>query len=230
MATETQTTDSQNNTGATGGDQTTTGDQTAQDQTTQQAADTSTTTTDKTGATDTTQADADGNAGDKKDGTDDKTRDKDTTAPIEYTFELPEGVTLDEEIGASVKEFAKEKNLTKEEAQKLIDLGVKQRTKEAEAFQQQRETWRESVRTDKEIGGEHLEANLSLAKKAVDAFGTPEAKQLLNESWLGDHPAIIKTFVAIGKAISEDKLVVTGGTPTGDGASIAQRMYPNMNP
>lgn len=155
-----------------------------------------------------------------------------TGEEIVYEFTLPEGVSLDEEIGTELKALAKEKNLTKDEAQKFLDLGVKQRMKEAEAFQRQRETWRETVRTDAEIGGANLEANLALAKKAVDAFGTPEAKELLLSSWVGEHPAIIKTFVAIGKAISEDGMVISSGSAASAAPADARRLYSRteMNP
>jgi hypothetical protein len=151
-------------------------------------------------------------------------------APVEYAFSVPEGVTLDEEIGNELKEFAKERKMSPEDAQKLLDLGVKQRLKEAETFQKQRDEWRENIRTDKDIGGEKLEASLSLAKRVVDTFGTPGAQELLNNSWMGDHPELVKTFVAIGKAISEDTLVTSAGSISVDEKTIAQRMYPNMNP
>lgn len=155
---------------------------------------------------------------------------KEPEAPVEYTLTVPEGVTLDEEIGNELKEFAKERKMSPEDAQKLLDLGVKQRLKEAETFQKQRDSWRDAIRTDPEIGGDKLDVSLSLAKKVVDTFGTPGAQELLNNSWMGDHPELVKTFVAIGKAISEDTLVTSAGSISVDEKTIAQRMYPNMNP
>ena len=64
---------------------------------------------------------------------------------------------------------------------------------------------------DKEFGGPALAENLSVAKKALDAFGTAELRTLLNESGLGNHPEIVRLFFRAGKAISEDR-VVTGST------------------
>jgi hypothetical protein len=69
----------------------------------------------------------------------------------------------------------------------------------------------EASKQDKEFGGPALAENLSVAKKALDAFGTAELRTLLNESGLGNHPEIVRLFFRAGKAISEDR-VVTGST------------------
>ena len=98
--------------------------------------------------------------------------------------------------------------------QKLVDAypkilaGVQQR--QAEAWQKTTEQWAADVKADKEIGGDKLISNLSAAQRALDQFGTPELKEYLNTPGLGNHPDLVKTFVKIGKAMSEDGMV-TGG-------------------
>ena len=47
------------------------------------------------------------------------------------------------------------------------------------------ESWTESVKTDKEIGGDKLAENLSVARKALDTFGTPELRDVLNATASG---------------------------------------------
>lgn len=41
----------------------------------------------------------------------------------------------------------------------------------------------------------------------MDKFGSPELKQYLNETGLGNHPELVRIFANIGKAMSEDGLV-----------------------
>jgi hypothetical protein len=94
-----------------------------------------------------------------------------------------------------------------------ILAGVQQR--QAEAWQAQTEQWAADVKADKEIGGDKLTANLSAAQRALDLFGTPELKEYLNTTGLGNHPDLVKTFVKIGKAMSEDGMV--------DGSNQGQR-------
>ncbi|HBR0871262.1 TPA: peptidase [Klebsiella pneumoniae] len=134
-------------------------------------------------------------------------------APEKYEFQAGEGVELDVEALKDFEPVARELNLTNEQAQKLVDAypkilaGVQQR--QAEAWQAQTEEWAATVKADKEIGGDKLTANLGVAQRALDTFGTPELKEYLNGTGLGNHPELVKAFVKVGKAMSEDG-VVTG--------------------
>ncbi|ENQ1389128.1 peptidase [Enterobacter hormaechei] len=140
-------------------------------------------------------------------------------APEKYEFKAGEGVELDTEALKDFEPVARDLNLTNEQAQKLVDAypkilaGVQQR--QAEAWQKQTDGWAETVKADKEIGGDKLTANLSAAQRALDQFGTPELKEYLNATGLGNHPDLVKTFVKIGKAMSEDGMV--------DGSNQGQR-------
>lgn len=134
-------------------------------------------------------------------------------APEKYEFTAAEGVDLDTEALKDFEPVARELNLTNEQAQKLVDAypkilaGVQQR--QAEAWQAQTEEWAATVKADKEIGGDKLTANLGVAQRALDTFGTPALKEYLNGTGLGNHPELVKAFVKVGKAMSEDG-VVTG--------------------
>lgn len=147
-------------------------------------------------------------------------------APEKYEFKAGEGVELDAEALKDFEPVARELNLTNEQAQKLVDAypkilaGVQQR--QAEAWQKQTEGWAETVKADKEIGGDKLTANLSAAQRALDQFGTPELKEYLNATGLGNHPDLVKTFVKIGKAMSEDGMVT--GKESGQ-RSAAEVLY-----
>ena len=147
--------------------------------------------------------------------------------PDAYEFQMPEGVELDSAAADEFTAVAKELKLTAEQAQKVADVGAKMAQRQAEAHAKMVETWTEAVKTDKEIGGDALPENLAVARKALDTFGTPELKDLLNASGLGNHPAVIKAFFKAGKAISDDRLV-TGSAPAA-GADPAKTMFPSMN-
>lgn len=141
--------------------------------------------------------------------------------PIAYAFKTPEGVELD---GASVDEFkaiAADLKLPAEAAQKLMDIAIKREQARAEAFAVQVSAWGDEVRADKEVGGAKLDENLGVARKAIDQFGSPELKSLLDSTGMGNHPEVVRMMVKIGRAISEDKLVRgdSSATPK-DAASI----------
>lgn len=168
---------------------------------------------------------------DNPDGADGKD-DKPQGAPEQYAeFTMPDGVEFDAELGGDLKNLAKEFNLPQDQAQKLADLGAKQlqrfQAAQADAVAQSREAWQSEARADKEYGGDKFDESLASAKKAVDAFATPELKTLLNQTGLGNHPELIRFMVRAGKAISEDRFDGGRGVTTSDSQSTAQRLYSN---
>lgn len=152
---------------------------------------------------------------DKQDGEkpEEKDEQKPEGAPEKYEFQAGEGVELDAEALKDFEPVARELNLTNEQAQKLVDAypkilaGVQQR--QTEAWQAQTEQWAADVKADKEVGGDKLTANLNAAQRALDQFGTPELREYLDGTGLGNHPELVKAFIKVGKAMSEDG-VITG--------------------
>jgi hypothetical protein len=142
-------------------------------------------------------------------------------APETYAdFTRPEGVEIDAEIHGKFTGIAKELGLSQENAQKVYDLGaemaVKQRSAIIEQIETQAREWEASVASDKEYGGPKLQENMATAKKALDAFATPELKTLLSESRLIHHPEVVRLLHRVGKAISQDTAPLpsaAGGTP-----------------
>jgi hypothetical protein len=153
---------------------------------------------------------------------------------VVYEFKMPDGVELKSEAVDELKATAKEFGLTQEQAQRIADLGVKQAQGFAAQLVEQQKSlttqWAEETTTDKEIGGDKLSENLGVAKKALDSFGTPALKTLLNQSGLGNHPEVVRFMVKAGKAISEDGHLVTGAAAQVDRANtpIENRLYPNQ--
>lgn len=148
------------------------------------------------------------------------------TAPETYEFKAPEGRAFDSEVIAEYSKVAKELNLSQEAAQRVLDaVGPKLAERQAAQIEAVRNGWSDSSKADKEFGGERLSENLSVAKKALDAFGTAELRSLLNESGLGNHPEVIRFMFRAGKAISEDSMVT--GTK-GEAKSAGPRSFNDL--
>lgn len=151
-------------------------------------------------------------------------------APEKYEFKAPDGREFDAKVLEQYSQVAKELNMSNESAQKMLDtIAPALAQKQQDAIAAARAEWETSSKADKEFGGDKLSENLAVAKKAMETFGTPELRTLLNDSGLGNHPEIIRAFYRAGKAISEDGFVAGGTNPKAE-TSIAQQMYPNMNP
>ena len=132
-----------------------------------------------------------------------------SAAPEKYEFTAGKDQELDKEAVAAFEPIARELGLSNEQAQKIVDVYgstiIPQIAKQQEAaWQKQVTEWAETLKADKELGSVESIGN---AQKAMDQFGTPELKQYLNDSGLGNHPELFRIFSRIGKAMSEDGFV-----------------------
>lgn len=150
------------------------------------------------------------------------------TAPEKYEFKAPDGAQLNPDVIGKFEGVARELGLSQEAAQKVVDAMAPQlAAAHAAQFESIKTGWADSARTDKEFGGDKLNENLAVAKKALDAFGTPELRTLLNDTGLGNHPEIIRAFFKAGQKISGSNFV-PGGASGAASASAAATLYPNQ--
>ena len=168
-----------------------------------------------------------GDEGEEKDG-----------VPDEYKFEAPEGMEVNEEALTQFAETAKELQLSQAQYQSLIEYDLQRQADAAKAMSDQYNNrvaeWATEAKADKTIGGEALDENLGLAKRAIETFGDDDLAQIMaapsvenpDGLGLGNHPAMIRLFYRVGKSISESSLV-TGDSKV-EGPSALERMYPSM--
>lgn len=132
------------------------------------------------------------------------------TEEITYEFKAPEGVELNQDDLAKFTDIAKELKLPADKAQALVDLAAAREQARADAFAKQVQTWADEVKADKELG---TDENLAIARKAVETFGGDEMRQLLDSTGMGNHPAVVRFMLNVGKKVSEDTIVKgdTGG-------------------
>lgn len=151
-------------------------------------------------------------------------------APEKYEFKPPEGAEYDPDILGQFSEAAKELNLPQDKAQAFLDKMAPALAARQEAQLEAVKTeWAEASRADTEFGGDKLAENLAIAKTAAKEFASPELMTLLETSGLGNNPEVLRLFYRVGKAISQDGFV-TGGKGKTTHESVAQRLYPSMNP
>jgi len=145
-------------------------------------------------------------------------------APEKYDFKVPDGHQVDSAVldafGASAKKF----NLTQEAAQGVLaEVIPAMQARQAEAVKAIHAEWVAAVKADKDLGGSAFEANLGLARKGLDSFGSPELKTLLDTSGLGNHPEVIRLLHRIGKEITSDGYI--GGRQTEGAKQPWDRLY-----
>lgn len=149
-------------------------------------------------------------------------------------YKLPDGVQVDEALLGEFNTVAKELGLTQAQAQKLVDLQAKtaaagETGREeflAKALKTQSDTWVNEIKNDPELGGAKFDATVSTAVKAISTFFGDDFRELLNDSGIGNNPALIRGMHKIGLAISEDKLVIPGSDASAtEEVSAAKAMF-----
>ncbi len=145
---------------------------------------------------------------------------------VAFKAEVPEGVELDQ---ASLDEFSKivkDPALSpSDRAQKLIDLAIKRETDRAEQFVKTVQGWADTVKADPELGKPESQA---AARKVIEDFGTPELKELLNSTGMGNHPELVKFALKVSKAMSEDAITRSRGDAPAP-KTAADILYGNPN-
>lgn len=149
--------------------------------------------------------------------------------PDGYEFEVGEGEQLDEELTSWFRQAAHEAGLSAPQAQKLLEKWNESNSPEARAEKLAAE--KEQVLADlRKEWGKESEGNLNYAFKAMDAFGTPELREYLDETGMGNDPRMIKAFTTIGKKMLDDSFVSGQGGAEKEMTEEEQlrQLYPRM--
>jgi len=171
--------------------------------------------------------DSDADEADSEDGDD-----KSDGAPEEYDFKIDENITVNEDMLEEFKALAKKRGYSNEEAQELLNLQIQTEKANHEriqnAFDEAVTGWLEESKKDKTIGGKDFQKNVGIAVAAVEHYGGDDVKELLNSSGIGNHPAILRMLVKVGKTLQNDDIMVEGNNRPRK-KSLEQNLYGNSD-
>lgn len=173
----------------------------------------------------------DGNAAEdeKKEGEEDgKEKEAEEITPESYgDFEIPDGMPVNQPLLDEFKQFAASNKMSKETAQAIISLKVKEVQEQQAAFQEQRKEWVVKLKTDPDFGGKAFESNVNTASLALRQFDQDGAAlNVLQASGLDNHPAIVKLLHRVGLGVADDKVHTPhdrGGKP--EKPPLSERLY-----
>ncbi len=168
--------------------------------------------------------------------------------PTYEDFNLPEDVQVDKEkLSEFTKELGELQNLTKadqklmqEFGQKMVDRAIALQQETAQrltdyytgAWEKQKNDWKESFEKDPEIGGNRSNTTINAALQFIRTHGGDEKQQtefrdLMNQTGIGNHPAMIRMLSRANSVISEGK-PVPASMPAAKPTSKVQKRYGNM--
>lgn len=152
------------------------------------------------------------------------------------SLKMPEGFAKDDAVLSEFGKLAKDAGIKGEHAQKMFDLYANtvgaQQKKATESLAAEHARWVESLKSDKEVGGQTFDANVKLAQKAMHKYATPELRDFLSSTGLGNHPELVRLMVRVGKALGEDSIAPTsssgGISASNSDAAFLRDLYPTM--
>jgi hypothetical protein len=166
----------------------------------------------------------DDNSDEGKDGDDGDDDGGDDPVPGEgedYDFAsvMPEGMEVDAEMAAAMTPVLKELGLGTKSAGKLAAAVAAYRQAEAQANADRVigivKGWKDTAKSDKEIGHAEWGRSKELANGVIKQFGTPELVQdVMVGQGIGNHPEVIRLLARIGKHIAEDTAMTGEETET----------------
>lgn len=150
-------------------------------------------------------------------------------APERYELKLPEGSLLGDTLLEKTASFAKERGFSNEHAQAVVEhtnsVFASLIEEEKKALEAQSEKWVESCRTGK-FGGDAFKENAAAVERLVAAYGSQDFKELVNQTRLGNHPALWEFLASIAQASKEDKAVMPNVPTVTRQRSDAEVLFP----
>lgn len=148
-------------------------------------------------------------------------------APEAYAeFEGADGRMYAPEQVSGFVDAAKELGLSQEKAQKLFTA----MEPTAREFMQRNlaETsaaWAEQAKADPEFGGDNFEQNAAIIRQAYREFTTPEFREIVKHSGLGNHPEFLRLFYRVGTQMQQDH----GVAGSASAPAVKKPRYPKSN-
>lgn len=157
-----------------------------------------------------------------------------SVVPEKYELKLPDGSSLDQSQVEKIASFAKERGLSNDQAQAILERDHQAAVQFAESnkpggtdWNKRVSEWESAALADKEIGGskEALTQNAELGRRVLTKFFPETISKFLVDSGFGSHPDVIRGFSKLGKMMADDQLVRPGASASVP-KSNAEVFYP----
>lgn len=159
---------------------------------------------------------------------------QDPAKPEAMKFNLPDGFQADPATLTQLTDILNTKDLSPQElGQKLVDLYVAEQTKAAgsqgDNWNQMQQDWQKQIEQDSVMGGSNMPKTLETLGKALDTYGSKEAREAFELTGAGNNPHIVRMIYQMASALNEGSYVSPKGPAQTDwrGKSRGEVLYGN---
>lgn len=143
-------------------------------------------------------------------------------------LKVPDDMPIPESLKGDVQKFITDNKLGPEQAQAVIDMGVKIQQESLDFWTKTKSEWRTETEADPTFGGKNLAASLAEANRIVRTFGDDQLKEDIMMLGLGNKLSFMRFLNKIAGATKEDN-IAGAGAAGGDGkVPVSKIFYPNM--
>lgn len=150
--------------------------------------------------------------------------------PVQYDFEgvTSEAGEITEVDISAVKALSEELKLTNEQARALLSKSGKSITDILHVKQDANiNNWINEIKADPNLGGSNFKTTQANLARAMKRYGGSGAFEVLRDSGLGAHPAIVKMLNAIGKELGEETKFVNSKSQAPKPKNPLRSIYDN---
>lgn len=150
--------------------------------------------------------------------------------PVQYDFEgvTSEAGEITEADISAVKALSEELKLTNEQARALLSKSGKSITDILRVKQDANiNNWINEIKADPNLGGSNFKTTQANLARAMKRYGGSGAFEVLRDSGLGAHPAIVKMLNAIGKELGEETKFVNSKSQAPKPKNPLRSIYDN---
>lgn len=120
--------------------------------------------------------------------------------------------------------LAKSLNLNNDQAKEFLSNAESVYTEaQAKAIRAQSLEWQEQLKQDPELGGNNFNKTRANLFAVMSKYGNKEVADIFNKSGLGNHPAFVRMFNEIGKALIQAPVIK--GAPTKRAKDLSDFYY-----
>jgi hypothetical protein len=121
---------------------------------------------------------------------------------------VPEGMTLDQGILKATREKFRELGVPKAQAKKLMDWYITQEIERTNSILRERAVQHEQgMESLNKKWGAAAPRQIALCQRVVAELGGESVKKILDETGVGNEPAIVEFLARVGGMMEEDKLI-----------------------
>lgn len=153
-----------------------------------------------------------------------------TPEPVQYDFEgvTSEAGEITEADISAVKALSEELKLTNEQARALLSKSGKSITDILRVKQDANiNNWINEIKADPNLGGSNFKTTQANLARAMKRYGGSGAFEVLRDSGLGAHPAIVRMLNAIGKELGEETKFVNSKSQAPKPKNPLRSIYDN---